>query len=174
MHNVSHFVSSSLHLLTGIRHGLHHSQEHCIRNMLGDKIKLQLNKNPDKESSSISEITKQYHYAVNTAAEHCSLGIRMLGMQQFINSLQIGPKVFEIPPNVSLSLSQFVSFCLCSTHTRSVLQTSTPVVEKSLIYSCSLLNVSHQVCWCSVRHSREPSCYGGISKAVHHGSAFCL
>lgn len=52
----------------------------------------------------------QYHYAVNTAAGHCSLGIRMLGMQRFINSLQIGPKVFEIPPNASLSLS--LSICL--------------------------------------------------------------
>ncbi len=73
----------------------------------------------------------QYHHAVCTAAEHCSLGIRMLGMHRFINSLQIRPKEIEIPPDASLflsrSLGQFVSLCLCLAHTQSVLQTTTQV-----------------------------------------------
>lgn len=85
------------------------SQESCVRNTLGDRIKLQPNKTADKERSSFLKITMRYHHAVHTAAEHCSLGIRMPGMQRFINSLQIVPKVIEIPPDASLSLSFFCS-----------------------------------------------------------------
>lgn len=58
-------------------------------------------------------------------------------MQWFINSLQIGPKVFEIPPDASLILPFSVSFCIYPsvysllrlTHIQSVLKTSTVSVK---------------------------------------------
>lgn len=60
-------------------------------------------------------------------------------MQWFINSLQIGPKVFEIPPDASLILPFSVSFCISPsvysllhlTHIQSVLKTSTVSVKHS-------------------------------------------
>lgn len=61
-----------------------------------------------------------YYYTGYTAAELCSQKIRMLGKQRLINSLQIGPKVFEIHlqlPHLSLSLPISVSFFLhCWAH----------------------------------------------------------
>lgn len=77
-----------------------------------DRIKLSPNKIVDKESCSVPGITMQYHHAVRTAAELCSLGIRMLKMLQFINSLQIGPQDIEIHPNASLFLFPSLPFAV--------------------------------------------------------------
>lgn len=110
VHKVSHFFFSGLRLLTGVRHrALHHSPGNALRG----RTKLQPNKNAGKEKSSFSEITMRYHHAVRTAAEHCSLGIRMLGMQRFINSLQIGAKEIEIHPNASLFPSPCLLLSIC-------------------------------------------------------------
>lgn len=61
-----------------------------------------------------------HHYIGYTTAELCSQKIRMLGRQRLINSLQIGPKVFEIHPKLpplSPSLHLSVSLFLhCSVH----------------------------------------------------------
>lgn len=57
---------------------------------------------------------KLYHHAVHTAAEHCSLRIRTLEQQWFINSLQIGPKTLKFLP---MLLSFSLSDCLLHTNT---------------------------------------------------------
>lgn len=72
-------------------------------------IQTSADKDADEESSFVSEITMRYHHAVCTAAEHCSLGIGTLGMQWFINSLQIGPKTLKFLP---MPRSPFLSFSL--------------------------------------------------------------
>lgn len=83
-------------------------------------IQTSADKDADEESSFVLEITMQYHHAVCTAAEHCSLGIGTLGMQWFINSLQIGPKTLKfLAPPFSLSLCQFVSQPLLNSNTSS-------------------------------------------------------
>lgn len=92
-----HFVFSSLHLLTGVRHhALHHSPGKLGKEQRQNQTSTE-QECRQKKKSSVSETTMRYHRAERTAAEHCSLGIRMLGMQRFINSLQIGPKEIEIP-----------------------------------------------------------------------------
>lgn len=117
------FVSVSE--LTSIRHGLRHSQGSCARTAHRHKIR---NQDLTGRSSISSDITGQCHCAAHTAAELCSLGIRELRMQRFINSPQIGPKVFEIPPDAShflpssnsLRVPPLVYSLLCLTYTQSL------------------------------------------------------
>lgn len=121
-------ISVSVSELTSIRHGLRHSQGSCARTAHRHKIKLERNQDLTGRSSISSDITGQCHCAARTAAELCSLGIRVLRMQRFINSPQIGPKVFEIPPDAShflpssnsLRVPPSVYSLLCLTYTQSL------------------------------------------------------
>lgn len=82
----------------------------------------------DREELHLLRHHRPMSLCSRAAAELCSLGIRLLRMQRFINSLQIGPKVFEIPPDASrflpsshsLRLPPSVYSLLCLTYTRSV------------------------------------------------------
>lgn len=111
-----------MNLVTGARHhAIRHSPQKSWITNTPKQIQTLADKDADEESSSVSEITMQYLHAVCTPAEHCSLGIRMLGMQWFINSLQIGPKTLKfLPVPLSpLSLCQFVSLPLLNSNTGS-------------------------------------------------------
>lgn len=88
----------------------------------------------------------QYHHAAQTAAEYCSRRIRMLRMQRFINSLQIGLKTLKfIPMSFSLPLCLF---CHSSNQTRPPLETTTDKQSKRWNFKKALvllLNALKQV-----------------------------
>lgn len=132
-------ISVSVSELTSIRHGLHHLQGSCARAARRHKIKLELNQDLTKGSYISSDITGQCLCAARTAAELCSLGIRVLRMQRFINSPQIGPKVFEILPDAShflpssrsLRAPPSVYSLLCLTYTQSLSYTTMSLSKKN-------------------------------------------
>lgn len=108
VHKVSLFFFF-VRLLTGVRH---HAVHHSPGKLDNERAETHPNFSWQRcrwESSFVSEITMRYHHAVCTAAEHCSLGIGTLGMQWFINSLQIGPKTLKFLP---MPRSPFLSFSL--------------------------------------------------------------